>query len=171
MTNIMVDLETIDTSPTSAIISIGAVYFDEQTVYTDTAFYRPVDMFSSIGCGLTHSDETLGWWGGRSEEARSVFTDPHRVSLPEALSAFALWISPDAKVWGNGAAFDNAILAVAYRAVGLPLPWKFWNDRCYRTATAGVPRNRKQQGVHHNARDDAISQAFHLVACGKEYIR
>lgn len=47
--------------------------------------------------------------------------------------------------------------------VDLELPWKFWNDRCYRTVSAGFPR-RQQTGTHHNALDDAISQTKHLLA-------
>lgn len=69
----------------------------------------------------------------------------------------------EGKMWGNGAAFDNAILANAYRAAGIKQPWELWNDRCYRTICAyypGCPRN--QPGTPHNALDDARSQAEHL---------
>lgn len=70
----------------------------------------------------------------------------------------------DAEVWGNGASFDNVILRGAYARNSTPAPWAWWNDRCYRTIKAlhrEVPMERL--GTHHNALDDAISQALHLI--------
>ena len=67
-------------------------------------------------------------------------------------------------MWGNGATFDNVILANAYRGAGLPVPWKFWNDKCYRTIKGFFPQIKLQRiGTHHNAQDDAESQAWHLI--------
>lgn len=167
-THVMVDLETADNVPTSAIVSIGAVIFAGK-LPRDT-FYVAVDLQSSLTAGLTISADTMEWWGKQSPEARAVFDDPARVTLREALARFASFMPKDAKVWGNGASFDNAILATAYRLCGLPLPWEFWDDRCYRTVAAHLPR-RVQQGTHHNALDDAISQADHLTAHGAQFIR
>jgi len=68
------------------------------------------------------------------------------------------------RVWGNGAAFDNVILASAYRQANITQPWLFWNDRCYRTVKALSPAVTMQRnGTHHNALDDAESQARHLI--------
>ena len=65
----------------------------------------------------------------------------------------------------NGAAFDNVILASAYRRNGTRQPWQFLNDRCYRTMKAQYPAVKMQRnGTHHNAVDDAESQARHLIA-------
>lgn len=160
--HIMLDLETVDTRPTAAILSIGAVYFDENGAM-HRRYYQAVDVDSCTALGLTSSPSTLEWWGRQNEAARQVFTDPSKVYLIPALFAFAEFVEPGAKVWGNGAAFDNAILANAYAAAGLALPWKFYNDRCYRTVSAFNPVERVQKGTHHNALDDAISQADHLA--------
>jgi exodeoxyribonuclease VIII len=87
------------------------------------------------------------------------------VDLPYGLKLFADWLPKNVLVWGNGASFDNAILAQCYRAVGMDFPWKFWNDRCYRTLknlVLDVPFERT--GTHHNALDDARSQAIHASA-------
>lgn len=166
--HIMVDLETADNVPTSAIVSIGAVAFAGPR--KGEKFYTAVDLQSSITAGLTLSTDTMLWWAKQSPEARAVFDDPMRVPLVQALRGFAEFVPAGAKVWGNGASFDNAILSTAYRLCGLPLPWKFWDDRCYRTVAAHLPR-RVQQGTHHNALDDAISQADHLTAHGAQFIR
>ena len=161
--HIVVDLETADNLPGAAILSIGAYVFTGPQ--KGDKYYCGVDMQSSLAAGLTMSDSTMVWWGKQSEQARKVFTDPRRVTLAVALYDFAMFLSrySDARVWGNGASFDNATLQIAYSRTGQPLPWKYWNDRCYRTAVAGLPW-RDQQGTHHNALDDAISQADHLLA-------
>jgi len=167
--HVMVDLETADNVPTAAIVSIGAVIFKGPRA-GDT-FYTPVDLASSMAAGLTVSGDTMLWWAKQSPLARAVFDDPARVSLREALQRFSRFATKGDKVWGNGASFDNAVLSNAYRALGLPLPWDFWDDRCYRTISALIPQKRQQSGTHHNALDDAISQATHLTTYGKEFIR
>lgn len=166
--HVMVDLETVDNVPTAAIVSIGAVIFAGPR--NGETFYAAVDMASAIAAGLTVSDETMGWWAKQSSEAKAVFSDPERVSVASALSAFGAWLPRDAKIWGNGASFDNAILANAYRRISRPLPWKFWNDRCYRTVAVHLPP-REQHGTHHNALDDAKSQARHLATYGESFIK
>lgn len=85
-----------------------------------------------------------------------------------ALAAFADWLAsehgPDVKVWGNGADFDNVILGSAYRRLGKSIPWAFYNSRCYRTVKSLQPGCRiERAGTHHNALDDAKSQALHLM--------
>jgi inhibitor of KinA sporulation pathway (predicted exonuclease) len=69
-----------------------------------------------------------------------------------------------ALVWGNGADFDNPILAAAYRATGISQGWKPYNGRCYRTIKNLAPQVRLvRTGTHHNALDDARAQAQHLL--------
>ena len=67
-------------------------------------------------------------------------------------------------VWGNGATFDNVIIANAYKAVSLDKPWAYRSDRCYRTMINTFQDVRKpdMQGTVHNALDDAKLQAKHL---------
>lgn len=159
--HVMLDLETVDTAPTAAIIAIGAVCFAGPN--RGRKFYAVIDMQSSLDAGLTTTEDTIEWWGRQSDEARKIFTDPKRVDLVTGLKAFASYIDPHAKLWGDGAAFDNAILANAYRVTGVDQPWKFYNDRCYRTIKAGINAEVVRKGTHHNALDDAITQAHHLI--------
>ena len=73
--------------------------------------------------------------------------------------------SSDPLVWGNGASFDNVILSQMYRRHQIAQPWKWWNDRCYRTTLAGHPPvNLDFVGTKHNALDDAMHQARTLIA-------
>ena len=65
---------------------------------------------------------------------------------------------------GNGADFDLPILAAAYAAVGLSVPWKPYNGRCYRTLKNLAPVVKlARPGTHHNALDDARTQAVHAI--------
>lgn len=156
---IMLDLETMGIKPGSAIISIGACTLDGR----DT-FYSPIFLESCLPYGLTKDPSTESWWSKQSEEARKVLSDPDRIEIGPALMGFADWIrrvsSPGkVKVWGNGSDFDNVLLTCAYDALGFDAPWRFYNNRCFRTAKALGPKvDLPREGVHHNALDDALHQ-------------
>lgn len=160
MSNIMLDLETLGNGSNAVIIAIGACKFDATGV--TEKFYTNIDPQSCVDAGLQMDASTVMWWMKQSDEARKVFT--HGVPLKQALEAFAIWCGKPKTVWGNGAAFDNVILSNAYRLTGIVQPWPYWADMCYRTVknlNKDVAMSRS--GTHHNAVDDAVSQALHLV--------
>jgi hypothetical protein len=165
MSNIMVDLETMGTGSSSAIIAIGAVQFDSKGLGKE--FYAIVDIETSVKCGMEIDPSTIIWWLGQSEAARAEFTTKSTESLFSALQGFAKFVGAkkNAKVWGNGAAFDNVILDNAYKLNNLDTPWMFYNSMCYRTVKNLIGGSIKLErvGEHHNALDDAKSQAEHLV--------
>jgi len=174
-THIMVDLETLSTRTNARIIAIGAVKFSAKDgIYSK--FYQAVTapaaeilLHSGDLEGFNVSAETLVWWSEQSDEARAVFSDPNAVPIAPALESFTSWAlegteKADVIVWGNGAAFDNAILSTAYTLCALEQPWNFWNDRCYRTAKSMHPETPLERvGTYHNALDDAESQAEHML--------
>lgn len=169
MADVMLDLETMGNGPRAAIVAIGAVVFDPDTAQLGQFFYRPVSLESSVRMGGEMDPATVLWWLQQPDAARALFALPCAQQLPVALQDFSSWLHSVAgdrpRIWGNGAAFDNVILAQAYRACGLDQPWRFSGDRCYRTVKAmhtNVPMAR--EGIHHHALDDAISQATHLMA-------
>lgn len=168
--HVMIDLETMGTSPSAPIIALGAVAFDDWSI-SETTFYREVDLKSSVNAGGIIDPETVIWWMKQSDEARAALCmggDPLKVVLAE----FTNWMdtyAPDACVWGNGAAFDNVILAEAYRRLDMPRPWPFYRDRCYRTMKSLFPTEFAFQGVHHNAVDDATNQALHLQEIARHH--
>lgn len=168
MVDVMLDLETMGTGPQAAIIAIGAVKFDISAQEIGERFYRVVDLESAVACGGVMDASTVLWWLKQSDAARAAF-DRSGDHIAVALQQFAGWMEDRSnvvvRVWGNGAAFDNVILASAYRRIGLTQPWPTRNDRCYRTVKALYPEVKIQRvGVHHNALDDAESQARHLIA-------
>jgi len=163
--NIMIDLETLGTSVDAAVVAIGATYFDRNGPCDDSlgdrTFYAVIDFQSCIDAGLRLDGSTIEWWLRQKDKPRHAICDSTH-SLKEALEQFSLFVERNAFIWGNGSEFDNAILKNAYRAVGLPLPWKYSASRCFRTLRALFPQVEPPEGVggvHHNALDDALYQA------------
>ena len=197
MIHISLDLETWGKRPGCDLRSIGAVVFDPVagSVGMDgddfaRSFYRatdnPIVEPTLLGIGqpvreyaLTRDPKTEQWWSEQSAEAQAAFSDP--VDLRDALVAFTDWLNAVAdnaaphsigltniRIWSHGAAFDPPILAAAYQAVGLPIPWHYRAPRDTRTAfdIAGITDHSAHLAAHpgplgilHHALDDAICQA------------
>jgi len=178
----MLDLETLDSTPSSAVIAIGAVIFDpaDASGYKEIdRYYTVVDPRSCVSAGLTIGTDTVMWWMEQSEQARSqFFKDRPKSKLVDALDGFAAFLAKhtdtrgNIRVWGNGASFDNVILGNAYRALGKPQPWKFWNDMCYRTLKNLMPSvELRRGGTYHRADDDAATQAEHLYRIWQQLLQ
>lgn len=168
MLDVMLDLETMGNGAQAAIIAIGAVEFDIQSKEIGSRFYSVIDLASAVEAGGLIDPSTVLWWMKQSEEARSAFARRGE-NISTVLMQFSAWVDDNCgrdnvRMWGNGAAFDNTILASAYLRNKTQQPWRFWNDRCYRTIRAQYPTaEMKRAGTHHNAVDDAESQARHLI--------
>ncbi|RMG25955.1 MAG: 3'-5' exoribonuclease [Methanobacteriota archaeon] len=166
MKHCMLDLETLSVKPNAAIISIGAVQFDPFSIGAigDT-FYSPVSVKSCVKAGLDISKSTVDWWEKQSNEAKIVLSEASKPDAPElydVLLAFSKWYREHGFValWGQGSDFDNVILRSAYDALGLSAPWKYTENRCYRTIRSLAPDVAiEREGIYHNALDDAIYQA------------
>lgn len=175
MADVMLDLETIGVDPDSCVISIGAVAFNKYdepgrlgekffaAITMDSVEYDQVRKWKRFV-----SPTTVAWWMDQSGAAqRASFANPEAGTTLLALTNFAKFLirNPQSAIWGNGATFDNVILANLYNATNAKeAPWHFTADRCYRTMkNLGYgPASRKQEGVLHNPLDDAVSQAIHL---------
>lgn len=176
----MVDLETLGRRAGCQILSIGACFFTRQGEETVThRFYQVCRTRGGhqTNLGLDYTDDnTAKWWEKQSAEARQVLTASRKASaptLPEALREFDAWLSlctkgdlENLRMWGNGSDFDNAILYAAYAACAIPVPWEFWNSRCFRTlkAEAANVLAPKREGTAHNALNDAVYQAEYAAA-------
>ena len=172
MNHIMLDLETMGTGPNAAIVAIGAVEFELTKTggQLGDSFYQCISLESAMSSGGQVDAGTVLWWLKQNDAARAMFAQP-AVGAIEALMNFSAWMAKrgepkNLRVWGNGASFDNVILHSAYRRADLGLPWNSFNDRCYRTVKSMHPAAPAIQrtGTHHNAKDDAINQANHLIA-------
>lgn len=183
MKHFMLDLETLGTTPGCVILSIGICAFDPfaqsvDEVFGDDGFHVVVNKESCLEAMLHVDNSTAQWWARQSEDARKVLRDAADIEtsepLTDALHNVIGYVSQHtmpkyALVWGNGADFDNPILNVAARHVGVSLPWQ-WGNRCYRTVKNlaeflqpdFTPPPLMRQGTYHNALDDARSQALHM---------
>lgn len=165
--HVMLDLETMGTSPDAAIVAIGAVTFEPADGTCPARYFQPVQLETAVAAGGTIDPGTVQWWMRQSDAARAVLQGG--APIVDALVGFAAWLADaadgDVQVWGNGADFDNVILSRAYTRARMARPWRTYANRCYRTAKnlrPEVPLHRI--GVHHHAADDAASQAMHLMA-------
>lgn len=169
MLDVMLDLETMGVESDAAIIAIGAVEFDMTTLELGQPFYAVVDFKSSIQAGCSITPETVMWWMQQSDEARKA-VHTGGIHLNTVLSGFSKWLRGCGehkylRIWGNGANFDNVILANAYKKAGMVLPWMWYNDRCYRTMKEMyryIPQD-EFEGERHYAFADAKHQAKHLI--------
>jgi hypothetical protein len=165
MINIMIDLETLDTTPDAVILSIAAVAINAQGEIVGTFHEYTEDCPSDMA---TTSMDTILWWMTQDEEARKLQAEAERQPLHFALgglsSFFRRFEGQEIAVWGNGAAFDNVILRRAYERNKLRTPWSYRQDRCYRTLAklfTGVAMS-EFAGTKHDALSDAMNQAKHL---------
>ena len=167
--HVMIDIETLGARPGDIILSIGAVKFDANGLGEE--FYVTINPESSKAIGLRAQKSTLEWWDKQSPEAKAA-AFKGEFSIEAALLKFTMWVPPKdvSRVWGNGANFDNALVAAAYRANKMDLPWDYWNDRCYRTIAAMFMKTRVDRvGTGHHALDDAKTQALRLLKMQEDH--
>lgn len=150
--------------PNAVILSIGAVQFNREGLGDE--YYGILNVQSQIDKGRIISASTLKWWAAQSDDARKVLTAP-QLGVSYALTEFGQWLEPDTRVWGNGASFDNVLLATLYSDFGIKKPWGYDKDRCYRTlkniAAEAWHKPIPRFGTYHNALDDAKTQALHAI--------
>ena len=170
MNNVMIDLETMSTEPTAAILSIGAVTFDIEIRAITGRFYQNISLSSCILLGLHKSQSTLDWWAKDENKAARDALTKDAVDIREGLRRFIDWCEGPNKdeviPWSNGAVFDIPIIKHAMHACYLKEPWKFYNESCYRTLKRLYPQiiPPSRAGLtKHNALDDSIFQATHLM--------
>ena len=134
MTDVMLDLETLDTKPTSVILTIGAIRFNREKrlkpLKKCDTFYRKIEIEKQKDEGFTSSQLTEQWWNRQDEDVREeALGGKHRVELKKALEDFVRWWKDNNNVdkqcvWGNGSSFDCPIMENAFGvpAIIVPVP-------------------------------------------------
>lgn len=174
MTHLMTDVETMGKNPNAPIVAIGAVLFDPVALELGETFYVQVSLEDAVRNGGVMDASTVLWWLQQDEAARAAVGVGREciaaalVALSDFIGRFAA-VSP-VHVWGNGATFDNVILASAYQRCSLRQPWGYTRDRCFRTLKNLCPVDDIEfEGVPHHALHDAVHQAKHALAIAKAY--
>ncbi len=163
LSDIMIDLETLATSPNASVLTIGAVRFDPFNNEIDNPtcekFYVKVDVDSCDALGLEVSEDTLTWWSQQSKEAQEeAFSTEGRIEIREAFNQLYKFCWGAKRVWSHGASFDTVICENIFRKLGKAVPWSFWEVRCTRTLfDIGINPERPPVLKHH-ALEDAWNQ-------------
>lgn len=136
-TDIMIDLETLDTKDSTAILTIAAQAFNIDTgEVCPVNFYARLNYERQIQEGRTISVDTILWWGQQSEDAREEAFGGH-MALWEALvnlrKYFDKYCYTDRHVWAKAPAFDLAVLKHAYSVLEHEIYWHYSNERDVRT--------------------------------------
>lgn len=177
--NLMIDLETLGTRPGCVFFEIGAVFFDFKSKQIGETFHQLININQMKDEGFTIEADTLKWWEKQSDEAQTNLRSAllaTTMDIRNVLDNFEIWLETHSdikklKVWGNGADFDNPILIECYKKLGRNQPWGNYNNRCYRSLKSLKPTIKiKREGTHHNALDDAISQAKHAIEISKNLV-
>lgn len=174
--HLMIDLETLGAGPDAAIVEIGFCAFElgpraDEGALGGRSWSLYVDADDCVRRGLRIDAAAVRWWMDQSALARQRIAHPPEPPQPleEALGDLAAIVEGLGKldgIWSHGAAFDQPVLASAFRACGLLLPWKYWQGFDTRTVfflceqLLGAKPPRPESGVKHSAGDDAIAQTL-----------
>lgn len=176
MIDVMLDLETLGTSPDSIILSLGACIFYRKPCTKRKRrldFYRSFDYVSQYKKGRTLSMDTLQWWLRQRDTLafHQVFLASQGMNLRLGLIEFNNWLKSqadsDIRIWAHGASFDLPMLDHALK--DCELDWvpglDFRNFRDTRTLLDVCNVKMKKADNAHNAVDDAIAQAEAMEEC------
>lgn len=183
---IMVDIETLGTTPGSILLSIAAVEFDLKTGETFRTFNEVLNCNEAFELGFKACNETLKWWENKPAKATKILElsrqceEPNRVTickfalflLGEELYKKWLNFSIDLKelntcLWGNSNRFDLGLLFAYYENFNYVLPWNHFLERDVRTLVSFYPEIKKEMpfdGVKHDALADCFHQIKYCVA-------
>ncbi len=160
----MLDIETMGVRPTSAIVQIGACYFDRVTGEIGKEF--------SVNIGYTGTEDdsrfttdqsTVDWWKDQPQKTKDVVFS-NAMSIDRALSYLAPFLKQGECLWSH-ATFDAPILCNAFVVCGIKMPIHYRGMRDIRTLMdlADHHSGRPRGGIHHNALDDCKFQVGYVV--------
>jgi len=171
--SIMVDLETLATTPDCVILTVGAVKFDPFDNYAKAGitlndldtYYSRVEIESQTAAGRIVDDGTVEWWSKQNRAAQDeAFNPSGRKDLRDVLDELYKFIWGTKTTWCQGLTFDIPILEHAYRSIGKPTPWRFWETRCSRGLCDLIAVDMPEGLVvaTHDAREDCFKQIINV---------
>lgn len=169
----MIDIETLDTAPTSVVLSVGAVLFDPYTSVEPhhKMLWRP-SVEEQLQAGRTTSDSTLEWWSKQDAAIRDrTFTDEGRISVNDFFKQLNKYLVGADKIWCQGPQFDMVIIEDLYTDYNHHKGWAYWQVMDCRTIFNMMPRDPRkdiQQDLH-SADDDAYWQAVSVQKTYKHF--
>jgi hypothetical protein len=148
MNDVMIDIETLATSPRAVVLSIGALAFDAESPAPDGThglpmFYTALQFEDQKGRDIDPA--TVRWWMNQKADAQhaafttEASTDFHEgyMGTVDALAGLADFVRFNAgsagKVWAKSPSFDCNILGTLYADHDMVEPWKYAQERDVRT--------------------------------------
>jgi exodeoxyribonuclease VIII len=169
MKHAMVDLETLGTTVDSVFLSVAAIQFDFNTGEKGDIFNMNIKLDDALKHGRKVQADTVHWWLTQQPATMQKMFERSQ-PLACVLGALKNFIESNGIVytWGNPASFDLGMLIHAYNQLGIEAPWKYYNERCYRTMKSlfELPMERLDVGNSeaHNPMADCNYQIDNLCA-------
>lgn len=152
MAQLMIDIETLATTPNAHILTVAAQIFDPlQRDWLGAYYYARVDFESQENRRIEQG--TLEWWATQKESQTEAFAEDDRIPLDRALTELGKFIWQSKRIWANGSNFDMTILEDAYKSYNMALPWQYFHVRDARTVYSLVPNLGKYPASHHALED------------------
>lgn len=170
--DVMLDLETLATSPDSVILTIGAIKFNpfDRDTDMDQGLYFRINVDEQIALGRKVDEGTVAWWGTQSEEVREeALGEEGRVDLETFTKMLNKFVLGADRIWAQGPVFDIVILENLYRQLGKPAPWPYYVIRDSRTLLKALGDTRRPGALLHNALADCVSQAEAIQDAVRRY--
>ena len=158
MLDITIDFETCSLCPTAAVMSIGAVAWRRDNLYSPfynlkggkqdpaSVFSCHIDLRSMFINGFTFDEKTAAWWKAKTDEAKASLLSNDSYELPcrpidMAVKDLFEWIEDfkkeqgeqDVCLWAQGSDFDIAILRNICYTFGIDMPLPHTSFRDHRT--------------------------------------
>lgn len=177
--DVMIDMETLDTSPNCVILTIGAVRFDPKGLgVVEKLELRPTIEDQTEIHNRIINEDTLRWWSTQSAAAlEEALGDSNRTSFRECMELLYKFCWNRRAVWSNGASFDVVVAESAFRQTLTeypnPIPWPFYTVRDTRTLYE-IASVKLRDGGHvtsHKAVEDAERQAVVVQQAYKKLIK
>lgn len=157
MIRAMIDIEALAGPPWAVILEIGLVRNDGEEPLQVVLDIKDQER-RKIDCS------TLSWWHGQPDAWAAVMRrQALGMPLRSGLLTLARALNGVDEVWANSPSYDLVILACAMRQCHLTPPWRFFQERDFRTARALSPGvDYTPPADAHSALADAQAQADHL---------
>lgn len=168
--DIMIDLETLATSPDAVVLTIGAIRFDPYDDYENKSiedlktFYIRVKPDSFDWPSAEISESTLAWWSKQSPAAQAEAFGDHleRFDIRDSMELLFEFCRPCDRVWANSPSFDITILETIAKQLNKQVPWQYYQMRDCRTVFKMFDDSHKGSALDHNALNDCLAQICRL---------
>lgn len=170
MRNVMIDLESLGTTPHSVVLSIAVMEFElkhEGPIFGD--FFEFIgDMEEQYVEHARMIDEaTIEWWTSPEQaEAKKAWYKKSPTPISVLEEKLKKMIRTNTRVWAHGSDFDFPMLYSFLRDYGVAPMWIYNAVRDSRTIERELPIIRTRPNglnfIKHDAKDDCATQVWSL---------